>query len=42
MSKPLLRVLVDNKVILRYAWNLEPSELILHVAKPNETDVPVS
>jgi hypothetical protein len=38
MSKPLLRVLVDQGVIVRYAWYLEPPELILHVAKPNGAD----
>lgn len=42
MSKPLLRVLVDHEVIVRYAWYLEPPELILHVAKPNGADAPAS
>jgi hypothetical protein len=41
-SKPLLRVLVDHEVIVRYAWYLEPPELILHVAKPDGADAQAS
>lgn len=42
MSKPLLKVLVQNEVIVRYAWYLEPPELILHVAEPNGANAQAS
>ncbi|KAH0290682.1 hypothetical protein M436DRAFT_80015 [Aureobasidium namibiae CBS 147.97] len=42
ISKPLLKVLVQNEVIVRYAWYLEPPKLILHVVEPNGAEAPAS